>query len=84
MDTLTLTRTVRFLIVSGELDRHPIKASNLDEKKAVRSLLSVNNFQRCTLPDQKSLEYKPASTVYRFNQEEANSTRTGLNPEVGR
>lgn len=48
---------------------------------AVRTLLLINNVQRCTLADQKAMENKPASMARRAYQEEAKITRTGSEAE---
>lgn len=68
---------------SVESCEHYSNAFNLEDEKAVRSLLPVNNLQLCTLEYQKALEDSPASRIHRVNREEATSTRTRLDLEVG-
>lgn len=66
----------------GDRCGNPIKESSLDGKKAVHSLLSVNNSRRCTLTYQKPLEDKPASTARIVLHKEATSTGTCMNSNV--
>lgn len=56
--------------------------SKLDEERVVYSLPSVISLWRCPLTNQKTVRDKADSMAHRVNAEQANITRTFLNPVV--